>query len=320
MGFFKSFFSGHKEDPETEKQKEEQKKFEIFKYDGMREQRIGRLDYALKCYTEALALREDFETMNYLSQVHVRLSHFEEARDTLQRMTALEPEHTATWIALSNVCCMMDDYPAMSEAASQAIRIEEGNAMAHYLLGRACNGEGDGLMCIAHLTKAIALDAEFIEARLLRAEALIKMQQYKEAQEDVDAVLSFDPEQESALLLHGRLQEIEGNLEAAHKDYRQMLMTNPFNEQAFLALAKLYLQEQKVDEAIALLDEAIELSPDFAQAYHERGRAKLLIGDKEGSFEDMKRSLELNPKEAERLNGAFDNQPVRGRQTDILGL
>ena len=29
----------------------------------------------------------------------------------------------------------------------------------------------------------------------------------------------------------------------------------------------------------------------------ERGRAKLLNGDKEGSMEDMKHRLELNPKE-----------------------
>ena len=35
MGFFKSFFSGKTSDPEEEKQKNKQKNFEIFKYDGM---------------------------------------------------------------------------------------------------------------------------------------------------------------------------------------------------------------------------------------------------------------------------------------------
>ena len=67
MGFFKSFFSGKQEKPETAKQKNDQKNFEIFKYDGMRAQRMGRPDYAIKCFTEALALQEDFETMSYLS-------------------------------------------------------------------------------------------------------------------------------------------------------------------------------------------------------------------------------------------------------------
>ena len=33
MGFFKSFFSGKSDSPANEKQKNEQKNFEIFKYD-----------------------------------------------------------------------------------------------------------------------------------------------------------------------------------------------------------------------------------------------------------------------------------------------
>ena len=55
--FFKSFFSGKSETPESEKQKNDQKNFEIFKYDGLRAQRMGRPDYAVKCFIEALAIR-----------------------------------------------------------------------------------------------------------------------------------------------------------------------------------------------------------------------------------------------------------------------
>ena len=65
--FFKSFFSGKSETPESEKQKNDQKNFEIFKYDGLRAQRMGRPDYAVKCFIEALAIKEEFETMGYLS-------------------------------------------------------------------------------------------------------------------------------------------------------------------------------------------------------------------------------------------------------------
>ena len=72
MGFFKSFFSGKSDSPANEKQKNEQKNLEIFKYDGMRAQRMGRTDYAIKCFTEALAIQEDFETMGYLAHVYTR--------------------------------------------------------------------------------------------------------------------------------------------------------------------------------------------------------------------------------------------------------
>ena len=98
-----------------------------------------------------------------------------------------------------------------------------------------------------------------------------------------------------------------------------MTEDNPFNEQAYLCLGQLYIGQKKLTEAIALFDEAIELNPNFAKAYHERGRAKLLNGDKDGATEDLKKELELNPKEGETFNGEYNNQPG-GRQTNILGL
>lgn len=317
MGFLKAFFTGKQETPESEKQKNEQKNFEILKYDGIRAQRIGRMDYAVKCFTEALKLQEDFETMLHLANVHIRMGALEEGRNVLERMTQLEPTHVSTFLALANVCYMEEDYEAMANAAREAVRLEEANAEAHYLLGKATHGQGDVIMSIAHLTKAVVLKDDFVEARLLRAEILFKMNQGKEAAEDVSAVLAVAPEEETALLLHGRLQEADEAFEAAEADYLRIIELNPFNEQAVLALGNLYIALKKPAEAIALLDEAIEMSPDFAQAYHERGRAKLLNGDKDGATEDMKRVLEINPQDAKAFTGEYNNQP---RQTDILGL
>lgn len=76
---------------------------------------------------------------------------------------------------------------------------------------------------------------------------------------------------------------------------------------------------KQTGRSIELFTEATELNPNFAEAYHERGRAKLLNGDKEGSAEDMKKGLELNPKEIQNFNGQYGNQPG-GSTGNILGL
>lgn len=83
--FFKSFFSGKSETPESEKQKNDQKNFEIFKYDGLRAQRMGRPDYAVKCFTEALAIQKEFETMGYLSQLYIQMGETAKARELLEK-------------------------------------------------------------------------------------------------------------------------------------------------------------------------------------------------------------------------------------------
>ena len=295
------------ETPESEKQKNDQKNFEIFKYDGLRAQRMGRPDYAVKCFIEALAIKEEFETMGYLSQLYIQMGETAKARELLEKMAAMEPDVTSTFLTLANVCFIQEDYQAMEEAANKAIAIEEGNAVAHYLLGKARKGQDDDLMTIAHLTKAITLKDDFIEARLLRAEALMNLKQYKDMMEDIDAVLAQNPEEETAMLLRGKVKEADGKDEEAEEDYKLVTEINPFNEQAYLYLGQLYINQKKLTEAIGLFDEAIELNPNFAEAYKERGRAKLLNGDKDGSVEDMKKSLELNPKEEAGLNGEFKN-------------
>ena len=49
----------------------------------MRAQRMGRSDYSIKCFQEALALQEDFETMGYLVQVYIQTNQLAEARRLL---------------------------------------------------------------------------------------------------------------------------------------------------------------------------------------------------------------------------------------------
>lgn len=307
MNFLKSLFSGKSDTPDNEKKKNEQKNFEIFKYDGLRAQRMGRPDYAVKCFKEALAIEEDFETMGYLSHLYIQMEEIEKARELLEKMVDMEPHVVSTYLTLANVCYMQEDYPAMEKAANKAIGIEEGNAAAYFLLGKARQGQHDSLMTIAHLTKAITLKDDFIEARLMRAEALLKMKQYNETMEDVNAILAQNPDEETAILLRGKVKEATGHTEEAEADYRLVTEINPFNEQAYLCLGVLYINLKKLQVAIELFDEAIELNPRFADAYKERGRAKLLNNDKEGSVEDMKKALELNPKEEAHLNGQFKN-------------
>ena len=317
--FFKSFFSGkQQESPESEKQRNDRKRFDIFKYDGLRAMRMGRLDYAVKCFVEALAIEEDLETMDYLSRLYVQMGETEEARRLLEQMAEIEPQNVEVYLLLAHVCYMAEDYQCMELAATKAIAIEEGNAMAYYLWGKARKGVNDGLMAIAHFTKAIILKEDFIEARLLRAEALLSLHQYKEASEDIEAVLEQNAEDEAALLLRGKVAEAENRGEEAINDYRQVMAVNPFNEQAYLCLGRFYIGHNQLSEAISLFDEAIELSPEFAEAYKERGRAKLLSGDKEGSLADVKKSLELNPKEETALTGEF--KTIEPKQETLPGI
>jgi tetratricopeptide (TPR) repeat protein len=312
---FKSLFKTKEEHAGTGQDKTARKNFEIFKFDGLRAQRMGRTDYAVKCFVNALKIEEDFETMGYLSQIYIRTHQLDEAHQMLNRMRELEPELADTCTTLAHVCYMQENYADMANVAQKAIELDNANPQAYYLLAKAHEGLQEDAAAIAQLTKAIDLKNDFMEALLMRAEIWLRMQQNPEARKDIEAALELNAEEETALLLSGKLHQATGDEESAENDFKRITALNPFNEQAYLHLAQLYIAQKKLAEAIELLDEAIELNPDSAEAFRERGKVRLLNGDQDGSEEDMKQALQLSPKETENLNEQFGNPESSG----ILG-
>ncbi|WP_270229820.1 tetratricopeptide repeat protein [Parabacteroides bouchesdurhonensis] len=310
MGIFKSLFSSSKEEnPEEEKAKTDQKNFDILKYDGIRAQKMGRLAYAIKCFTEALNIQEDFETMTYLANAYIVANEQENALHILDRMVEIEPDHVNTLLTRVHVLFFLDKDAEEIEVCQHIIELDPENHLPYYLMSKAKKATGDLLGGIADLTKTITIKEDFSEAYLLRAEILISMKQAKEALPDVEKVIELVPEEETAFLLKGKIHEALGDMDDATANYQHVLDLNPFNEDAALLAGKLLITQEKLDEAITFFDEAIETNPAFAKAYAERGRAKNLKGDKDGAFEDLKKSIELNPEgeEAQKMNGQHTN-------------
>lgn len=320
MGFFKSFFTGNTGSSDEKERKNGQKNFEIFKYDGMRARRMGRNDYAIRCFSEALAIQNDFETRNYLAQTYITTGRIEDARHELEEMIKMEPQHTGSYIALANICFMLEDYDAMAEAARQAAGLDSDNATAYYLLAKAAGRQGDATACMEGLDKAIALKDDFNEARLLRAETLAAMQQYEEAGKDIETILAREPEEENAMLLHGQIAEAGKDYGKAEASYRHVTEVNPFNEQAFVCLGHLYITQGRMAEAIEVLDEAIELNPGCAAAYRERAQARLQNGDRDGYEEDLKKEKEAAADGTNATDMADSSKQPLVHTGDILGL
>ena len=62
--------------------------------------------------------------------------------------------------------------------------------------------------------------------------------------DSIDTILAQDPEDESAILLRGKIEEATGDKEKAESSYQKVTELNPFNEQAFIYLPRVgYDQE-----------------------------------------------------------------------------
>jgi tetratricopeptide (TPR) repeat protein len=148
--------------------------------------------------------------------------------------------------------------------------------MANYQMAQAVLGKDDMINGIARLTKAIALNEQLGDARLLRARILLKMGDTNGAQEDVDWLLTHADDNEDVLLMAARVAHAKG----------------------------------EDDEALNIYNKVTDLNPFQLDAYRERGKIRFDRGDKQGAEEDMQKLLELNPNEMADVSGDYSAEGV----------
>ena len=101
--------------------------------------------------------------------------------------------------------------------------------MAHdyFVSAQEALGQNDLVNGIARLTKAIALDDSFVEARLSRAQVLLMLGDLKGAGEDCDWLLENTVEQDKVLILAARIAQAKGDEARALLLYNKVLNKNP---------------------------------------------------------------------------------------------
>lgn len=275
MGFWKTFFGGEAA-PEEEKKNSSERNFDLLKYDGVKAMRMGQVDYAVKCFTEALKIHDDLETRSFLSRALVSQGQMDEALSQLRVLMEAQPDDVDVVLQAAHVAFLNEDYDTMVSLCEQALEKDADNAMAHFMYGRAERGRGQLIQAVARLTKAITLDGTLGDAHLLRAQVLMQMGQLQEATDDVDWLVEHTEENEDVALLHARLEKTKGNN----------------------------------DVALQLYSKVIDLNPFHVEAYRERGQLRLQLGDRQGAADDMQKVLEINPEEAADVNGEFSAEGI----------
>ena len=310
MGIFSSLFSSsNKEETTDNRQKDDNKNFDILKYDGLKALNMRKPDYAVKFLTEALKTQEDFECMRYLMSAYIMLNDLRNALEVLNKMALAEPKDISTLLTRANVLFMLEQYAELISDCETILELEPENHLACFHIAKAKNAMNELENSIEYLTKTISFKDDFIDAYMLRSEVYLLLKRGNEALLDVEKIISITEDDENAYMLRGRVHEFMENYDSALNDFQYVLELNPFSEDACLLAGKLMIKLEKYNEAIALFDEATEHIESFAKAYELRAQMKMKKGDREGAAEDMEKYAELSNEddEIEESDLGFDN-------------
>src|SRR5262249_13978103 len=90
-----------------------------------------------------------------------------------------------------------------------------------------------------------------------------------------------------AELDHARQLAAAGRVEAAAAIYRRVLQADAASFEAHFELGHLLVSQQKLDEARAHLQAAVELNPSFAEAHSRLAQTLLLLNDLPGAEREL---------------------------------
>jgi superkiller protein 3 len=96
----------------------------------------------------------------------------------------------------------------------------------------------------------------------------------------------------------GGLFATYGNYTAAVEAYQKALELNPNFHQAYFDLGLAYMEMKKLDQALEQINKAISLSPGVAHYYYGRGRVMLLSGQSVKANEDFQKAADMGDRDA----------------------
>ncbi|MBD2179355.1 protein kinase [Pseudanabaena sp. FACHB-1998] len=191
-------------------------------------------------------------------------------------------------------------------------------------------GEGHNEESLKCFNEAIRINPNYVEAYFYRATVKFRLDDVHGAVTDYTTVIRLDPKHAEAYVQRGILNEDYLNdSQAALSDYSEAILANSEHESAYLARG--FLKSKKLgdkygaiadyDEAVRIADynsstyealgdlkcdlenwqqaisaysKGINLLPDSARLYLNRGLAKLKLGDINAAIADFNESIRLN--------------------------
>ncbi|MBI4615834.1 MAG: tetratricopeptide repeat protein [Planctomycetes bacterium] len=299
---------------------------------GSVHRRAGRLHRALAALTTGVegGGREMPVLLAARSSVFLELGDIAQARADAERASSLDPESPRARFALGRVFYeagqigqalrLFDDAVLSATPAPDPALPEEPDLYLYRALALRVDGHPE--KALEDLDRCLALSPGHAQALYWRGRMRREAgRDLDRAEEDLASALAAGPHDEAQVRLElARVRALRGNQEMARADLDGILAAWPGWPEAYLERAALLVSLGRLDEALRDAQEAIELAPWDARAYHQRGEIHRLRRHLVDATEDYERALRIDPHELSPLIGRLRCSVERMELQEILKM
>jgi tetratricopeptide (TPR) repeat protein len=243
---------------------------------------------------------------------------YAEALDAADKYAAVAPDIADSHLARGNALLMLRRRDEAAREFEAAMKIEPS---AGAYIGRAQTAYGPDQLdqAIADVDEALKLEPDMFEARLLRANMLIRSGKAAQALGDTEKLIAQKPDDLTVIEQHVAV------LTALHRDAEALdliskvpadQIDNPeqLNQRCWTRATL----NRDLDLALVDCNAALKLKPDSAAALDSRGFTHVRLGQYDAAIADYGAALKLNPKQADSYFGRALAELKKGERSEAL--
>lgn len=250
-------------------------------------------------YAEALvylekALKNDPQSAhlnNEISKVYAQTGEMEKAVVASKKAVAAEPNKVEYRLGLAEVLTANKNYAGAREEYVKVVELEPTNQKAGLLIAMLDSELGDDNKAIEQLSKLARENPDNPLALFYRARIYIEKNRLEEAKADLEKCIQQRPSFVEAGTALGLLYEKNEDADEAIRVYSKIQGQGPFKKR----LAFLFIQKNKLNEALEALTEYEESQPDDYSARVKLGLLHFELKNYDKAKEKFQKILKEQP-------------------------
>ncbi len=185
----------------------------------------------------------------------------EKALTEFREAVALDPGSASARMLLGSALLETGKIAAAVRELDRAVKLAPDSAQAHFQLAVAQQRSGDQFAAVAQLRRAAELDSSNDEYAYQLGRAYLQLSEWS-----VDRIKAVDPKSARLYQVLGESYGAQGKTDLAIEAFTKAAAAAPQLSGTHLALAMIYAQSGRNDEALREIDREIELAPESAAA------------------------------------------------------
>ena len=256
-----------------------------------------------------------------LAEALHQLRRYEAAEVHYQRAIALDSSHAQAYTGLGKLYGDQGDRTKALAALQRALVLGD-ETIAHYYLGNFYASQGSYQQAILHYQQAIERRSNYEQAYINLAGVYARQTEYSTAIQVLTRGVVALPGSAELKFRLGWNYFVQGRYAAALEHFQQVVRLDPQRHQAYDFMARIYMAQEKGEEAQQLLLQALSTHPDASALLARLGILLLDAGNPVQASEYFQRAIRSDPDRAEAyysLGQAYLHIGLSDRGHAVLG-